>query len=121
MIIKRNGQNIDLDGLTRVELLELKLDLGQDINSIKSQVERARVNLIKRGEYADPDWYQRALTACKIKQNQVQRIQIELGKRKRNQTGKFENAFIDLARQLLHQDTFDLLMDQARSSVEENR
>jgi len=72
----------DLQSMTRQQLLELKLLVNEEINAIKSQLEAAKTTQHQTGEYANPDWFRRANSALRIKQMQIQKIQLLLSSRR---------------------------------------
>lgn len=80
-----NDRNIgpDLGTLTQIEL-EQELELAlRDIASIKSQLEEARSRARTTGVYSDPDWYNGARYALRRKSLHLQRLQTEMGRRRR--------------------------------------
>ena len=82
----KNGERInssELSGLTEAELLELKAHIDEDLFFIGDQLFQAKQKVVTSGEYADASWYRRATFAKRIKGQLSQKVQNELGKRRR--------------------------------------
>ena len=73
----------DLKAASRDELLEVKGFLDGDIQKITTDLQVAGVKRRTEGVYSDPIWYQKATFAKRIKGMLSQRIQTELGRKKR--------------------------------------
>lgn len=125
MLVKVDKKTVvDTTGMSRDELLDLKDEVMEAVTSIKSQLAHARARAHNEGVYADPKWYASATEALARKQQTVQRLSREIGKRKREErsTGlSVEEAFLKEAKDLLATDTFEMLMDAAESRVENER
>ncbi|KKK82570.1 hypothetical protein LCGC14_2802100 [marine sediment metagenome] len=64
-IITVEGQEHDLEAMTRDELLKLKSQIDGSKMRIDSQLSDAKAKVHTTGQYADPDWYRRAQHAAK--------------------------------------------------------
>ncbi|MBN1326244.1 hypothetical protein JW977_04700 [Candidatus Falkowbacteria bacterium] len=65
------------------ELTTLLENVNEDIAIITIQLDKAKVDLKVTGLRADPEWFQKASAAKKIKGQLSQRIQNELSRRKK--------------------------------------
>lgn len=68
---------------TEEELIALLELVNEDTTSITIQIETAKAELKTSGVYADPEWYQKATAARKIKGQLSQRIQHEITRKKK--------------------------------------
>ena len=103
-------------------LLREKETIDRDLAEIKAQLTEARANVARSGEYADPEWWNRALFAARRKARESQRLQREIGEAKRK-LGKLRNAeydrcFIEAARGLLDVPVFQRIENAARQLSE---
>ena len=108
---------MDIQSMTTKEI-ESKLDqLTVDLTKIRVQIQEAKSRAVLDGKYADVNWYKRVTIALKMKGRDHQLLQIEYGKRRRAERAKvaatFEKAFVDAARLLLDQETFNRLTEAA--------
>jgi len=132
MIIKTELGVIDLEQATHTELIDLLATIQADITDINEQISQARRIYRETGEKSDPDWFRSAHWARTHKRKHVQAIQLELAKRKesrraqtlttrqraseRTQKRKAERAaqveyqFVEAARTLLPQETFNEIL-----------
>jgi hypothetical protein len=115
--IRNNDETFDLATMSREDILILKLLIEEQIDKIKQQLHSARVNATLNCEFADPDWFARAMYAQKAKGRQAQRIQVYLGSMKKSRVVALEAAFVDAARIHLSADSFHFLMDQAKERI----
>ena len=79
---------VDVNSLSRQDLMAERLRLQADILEIQTQLDHAKVNLIKTGEYADPDWYQKATYARRKKGQQIEQIQIRMAEMRHKESIK---------------------------------
>lgn len=118
--MKLHGEDINLSLLDRDSLVELKDRLMESSVSIGIQLDKAKADVHIIGEYADPDWYQRATAAKKITGFQLQLVDRELARRRqRAKAGRpFAEYFIEAARSVLTQDALDTVFTYARELQE---
>ena len=117
-IVPRNGVEHKLDEMTADELTELEMLLMDDLIAIKDGLDRARTNLVRDGQHADPDWYRRATTARGIKARQL-----EMVKRARKAAARKEaparislaEFFMDAARLVLNEQAFESVYAEAKA------
>lgn len=92
-----------------------------DINNIKGQIERAKVRRIETGAFADPAWYQRAKHALRYKQAAHQKLLLEYGMQRKAERAQkswvFEEAFIDVARQILPEAVYKDILSRTFAAV----
>lgn len=97
-----------------------RLDLA--IGDIENQLDHAKANAAKFGEYSESDWFvntKRALKGAKTTRSAVQERKGELSRRiNRAFQRELSQRFIDVARTELPPDQFRVLMDRARQSAE---
>lgn len=105
---------LDLTGKTVDELLELKSQLEIDINSIRTQIARARIDARETGVYAESDWWQKVHTALRIKGRHCQQVQNELGRLRRAHKRSQESHFVQVMREQLDPTTFRTCWETAR-------
>lgn len=114
----------DLAGLTGVRLMELTIQFQTEIDRITDQLARARAvreagSFEETAETATPprpfdrDWYRKAMGARKHYVRDIQRIQLEQGRRKKEGTDTFERRFIEAARRRLTDDAFQGILEEA--------
>jgi hypothetical protein len=60
---------------TAQEALELKAEISESIIWIKDQISHASSKARATGEYANPEWYNRAKTALRFRRFSLQRLQ----------------------------------------------
>ena len=70
---------------TTEDLVTLKELVDREIGAINDQLIGVKNQVKINGIYADPDWYRRVNSAKRFKGQLSQRIQNELGRRKRDQ------------------------------------
>jgi len=107
----------ELQTKTAEELLQIKLDLETDIDSIKSQIEAAQVKARETGVYADSVWWGKVKWALKSKGRQCQQIQLLLRQKNRAVQTGLENTFVTTARELLPPEQFQAIMDSAKARI----
>jgi hypothetical protein len=124
------GSDLDaeLRAMSDDELQQLKLDLQEEISSIKGQLIEARARVHVTGQYSDSDWYRRANGAQRVKGNQYNAACAEQGRRRRELADKrraslgenpFERAFVKAARELLSEDRFAYISRRAWEIADE--
>jgi len=107
----------DLVAKSAEELLQIKLTLESDIDSIRAQIDAAQAKARETGEFADSDWWGRAKWALKSKGRQCQQIQLLLRQKNKAAQGSLENCFMTTARELLPAEQFQAILDTARLKV----
>jgi hypothetical protein len=105
---------------TDEQLQDTQVILLEDMASIRYQLEAAKSNAAMDGEYADADWFRKATYALRMKGAQQQAISIEVGRRKRMTQSRLETWFVRIAREILEEDLFDEIMDEAKDKVRSN-
>jgi len=105
---------------TDEQLQDTQVILLEDMASIRYQLEAAKSNAATDGEYADADWFRKATYALRMKGAQQQAISIEVGRRKRMTQSRLETWFVRIAREILEEDLFDEIMDEAKDKVRSN-
>ncbi len=78
----------DLRKATPEELGELQMLVNTDIAIIGSQLLEAKALVHTKKEYSDPEWFAKATRAKKFKGQLSQGIQMELGRRKKENQQK---------------------------------
>jgi len=102
---------------TDEQLQDTQVILLEDMASIRYQLEAAKSNAAMDGEYADADWFRKATYALRMKGAQQQAISIEVGRRKRLAQSALETWFVRIAREILEEDLFEEIMDEAKDRV----
>ncbi len=119
-IITIEGQEHDLEAMSRGELLKLKSQIDGRKMGIDSQIADAKTKVHTCGEYSDPFWYRRAEHAARRMGRQSQTIQIELARKKelqkeRNRTEvPISQYFLDVAREEMEPQDFRDMLDTAK-------
>lgn len=113
------GFLLDLSGKSRDELMEMKLEIDCEIDSIKTQLESAKVTKAVYGTYADPAWFRKATSALRIKGRQSQQIQMFLKKMKGERAIAFEKLFIEVAQDVLDKEMYLRLIDETNRRLDE--
>ena len=106
---------------TKDALLELRLEVQGEMDSITTQITEARRRFAAGEGGADRDWLRRAESALKHKGRMMQAIQLELSRLKGKSSDRIESAFIEAARELLLPEVFKNVMDAAHERMEETR
>ena len=81
--VRYDGKNYQVATLSNDELLDLKVALNTEIAVIKMQLDTAKTQRLVNGEFADPAWWRSASNAKTIKTMDVQAVDRELSKRKK--------------------------------------
>lgn len=100
------------------DALEKRLgEVMRELAEVKTQIDFAKSEAAENGNYSDPDWFNRARHAVRMKGREHQLIQAELGKRKKDErrafNAKAERCFIDAARRRLEPELFADLWAEA--------
>lgn len=114
MVVRIDGQDVNLGVLTKYDLMQLKHRMEDENDSIRDQLRRAEAHQKSTGEYADPNWYWSAVRAYKYRTRTVQAIQIELSKRKVADRTRVPDSFMDIARLRLAPELFQDLLREAQ-------
>lgn len=110
-------QRTNYFNFTDEELQQEQLVLLEDMASIRYQLEKAKSTVALDGEYSDPEWFRKATYALRMKSAQVQAISVEMGRRKRMLQSTTETWFVRIARDILEDDLFQEIMDEAKEKV----
>ena len=106
---------------TLAEAHDRLAEVEEDIAAIRAKIDRAKADKIITGQYSDPDWYARVNAALRFKGMEHQRLQRIAGRLAREErvagARRFEQAFINKARDVLAADVFQSIADQARAAV----
>lgn len=105
-----DGRIVDARELDYTDLLYVRLAVEDDVNAIKVQIGAAKAKVYTEGEYADPQWYQRANTALLVKKRQLQIVQTMIGQKRREKIDSIERIFVDICRERMEPDLFEKLM-----------
>lgn len=98
----------------RQQIMRAKEENTIDIAKIKSQIELAKANVVKTGEYADPNWFARVRAALRYKGWRDQMLGNELGRaanrirdlRAKETANSFEHRFVEAAKRKLTGEQF---------------
>lgn len=121
MIVRVNNQSIDTDGLSYEEAQKLLLRLDEGVANIEEQIRRAAAKTYETGNYADPDWFNKATFARKALQRSRQALQVEVGqkrKKAKHSEKTFSEHFVDVARERLDEDLFHEFLRMAEARKE---
>lgn len=110
--IKIENRNVNINELSKNELLKAKLELELDIDNIKGQLDLAKSKVASSGEYADPIWYRNATQAMRIKQKQLQFLMMKI-KDKKECDLSIPQLFMNMAEKLLDEETFNQILESA--------
>ena len=119
-ILTVEGQEHDLEAMSRDELLKLKAQIDGRKMGIDSQLGDAKSQVHMTGEYAEPGWYRRAQHAARRMGRQSQAVQIELARQKQLQKERnkaevpVSQYFLDVAREEMQPQDFRDMLDQAK-------
>lgn len=105
---------------TDEQLQELQVTLLEDMASIRYQLEEAKSKAATGGDYSDADWFRKASYALRMKGAQQQAVSIEVGRRKRLVQSTLETWFVRVAREILDEDLFEEIMDEAKDKAQSN-
>ena len=117
-ILMVEGEEHDLEAMSRDELLTLKSQIDNRKAGIDSQIADAKTKVHTSGEYADPEWYGRANHAAKRMGRQSQAVQIELARQKQLQKDRNKTEvpvsqyFMDVAREEMQPQDFRDMLDR---------
>jgi hypothetical protein len=93
-----------------------------EIDQIRTQLSFAKSNAAAHKEYSNPDWFNNAQAALRIKGRQHQKMQNELGRlnklEKQQYAKRLEACFVKAARELLPHVKFIEIMDMAKLDSE---
>lgn len=107
------------------ELDERLRAVTRELAEIKTQLDFAKSDAVENGNYSNPDWFNRARHAVRMKGREHQLIQTELGRRKKGERRAFntnmERYFIDAARRELEPHMFSRLWAEATANAERAR
>ena len=117
------GEIIDLadPGLTRQDLLNLKLEIEREKDSIQAQLNAAREKAAETGAYADRSWWNRANYAKLCMGRNVQAIQHELGRRSREAKADgraWRDHFFDVVQDRMGREIFMEYVEEAKARWE---
>jgi len=108
---------------TREEILEIRDDIQDDIDTLAEEVNKAKRAAATKGEYSDPQWFENQNEILRIKRRTIQRLNELMGRKRREQNGKFSMAviapgnlasiFMQEAEAILPTETYDKILDCA--------
>lgn len=113
----------DITKLIDRELSDLKTKVDMSIAQLEHDISEAKMTAQATGEYASPSWYAGINRIKRIRGQQSQCIQTELGarsrivKQKNNKT--LASCFMEVARQTLSKEGFSMIMEAAQAMAEE--
>jgi len=99
---------------------KLPLSEAEDlIGRLTDEADLIDEQLVNKKDGGDEDWHNRAVIACKIKRRAVNRLQQHVKELRRIERqcqpeDAYSVCFIKAARELLHEDTFNMLDDMAK-------
>jgi hypothetical protein len=116
----------DLDTLSRSELIRMTVELGKDMDNIRTQLANARTKARVDGVFAPRTWYASAEAALRTKGRQLHAVYSRLGELKADRRPKsqarsdddFFRIFFDLARETLPTEQFDDLLHATNALVD---
>ena len=110
--------------MSRKELLRLKLNNLQEVDSIQEQLRQAKVNLVMKGAYVNPVWYAKGEATLKQKGRLDQAIQLELSSRRAHKRAlkpdpvrTLTEVFMDICQEELPREVFEELKDKAKARL----
>lgn len=105
--------------MTVEELEKALMETATDIAKIKTQIAHAKQEAALNGSYSDPKWYKSINHALRMRGIEHQKLQMELGIKRRKARGKanasFENRFITNAKKILPSDVFENIFNATKS------
>ena len=121
----------NIEDLGRDDLINLKAMLQEQSYDMQEQIAEAGRLKYETGQRADPDWFHRVKYALRKKKSEIQAIQNELGKRRRERVAKgrdktaiqartFERTFVDVAKEELPIEEFYRLVGIAKARQEDD-
>ena len=121
MIIRLKEGEIDTETMPLAELSAARDQLEVGCTEIEVQLQDARSRQVTVGVYADPEWYRRATVALGFKRQQLNLLNREIGRRRREENAResssFARRFMQAARRLLAEETYQMLIDEAREAA----
>ena len=121
-VVKVGGTDYHLEEMDLDELTSLAYHISENMVRVKKQIETAAANYNINGVQSDPEWFINARMALKHMGRAHQAVQVAIGKanRRRRQEGRpLGDFFMTAAKELLHKDTFDMLLERARELKED--
>lgn len=117
----------DIDAMSRQEALEAMGVVSKALNSVKSQIDEAKVRAIG-GHYSDPDWFRRANGARRalgwVSQRLAARLSVlkaeeKAGNIKRSSATQptWERAFVRAAKRMLSESLYAALAVEADAAI----
>jgi hypothetical protein len=119
--IERELKDIDLVAMSRTELMDLKLYVDTQRDGVQAALELAKITFHTTGEPMDPQRLQRTRHAYRMRTREIQAIENELSRRKREESKALAQAFIDQARLLLDGEVFMTIMVAAQDVAADNQ
>ena len=118
MEIPFEGKTYKLEDLSRDELLELKIKVQQARDDIAGQLERAKQDYIQHGKKTNLAWQGKANTAFRGMGRSIEKIQLELRRKRQDGNRSLEQSFIAVCKQRLNKDIFEEYMQEAKEGSE---
>lgn len=118
-----------VEGKTREQLLEMKLQVDEERAKIKSQIAKAQALAMETGEYSDRDWYRRANNAMSAFGRQSQRIQGAIAQRRDEKKRQnildnprtWEREFITATKRFVSPELYERICQAAHAAQEAAR
>jgi hypothetical protein len=110
------SRNVDVDSLTREQILDMLPQLTAEMDEIRTQIEDAKAKAASTGDYADREWFRRAKYALRAKGRLHQQLQYRLGvlrKERSTQSTEVEKQFVNVAREVLPDEQFHRILQTA--------
>lgn len=107
---------------TREEILEIRDDIQDEIDTLAEEVNKAKRAAATKGEYSDPQWFENQNEILRIKRRTIQRINELMGRKRREQTAPRVNIqnpstlaeyFMTEAEAILPSETYEKIIDCA--------
>lgn len=105
---------INLNEMSEDELHSMRSALEEDMRQIRAQLEMAAARYNETGQASNSTWVVRARSALRAKGAQSQRVQVELGRRRRTRGKEYATHFIDAAREILPEGVYSMIQNEAR-------
>jgi len=101
-----------LIGMDRGELVKLRVSIGAEVDMIKGQLDKAKVDSRSSGVQTSPDWCRRARGMLRVKGRQMEQIQTRLSELKLRREKGFTHIFLKHAEQMLPRADFKRILEE---------
>jgi hypothetical protein len=124
---------VNLEGLSRERLLEMKLALDDEVAGLKTQIERATARKHSHGYHADPAWFQQTREKARALGRDVARVNARLAQLRAAEKAKnrathtaaiaskhiaFLHAFFRAAKRELSEGEFEALVEISQDHID---